>query len=341
MRGARAALLAVGMAAALGALSAMAGCASRPPPVVARAAAEPHWQDMFDTIPELLVVLRPQALKRDTIVGPLLRSAIDAARRQSRVVAATRALDTIEDAEEVVVGMRPDAPDHAGELVLVERGVRADVDPEKLVDGDGHTLWAPGPSGAVRELVRAGQPGGEPADPGPGATPDDASLFELPGRTWVIATGDARTRAREAFAHPLGRPPPKLDPDALAIVRIDGPSIVARIEPLQDRGGLAAVGHELRSVTLVLPPGGPGAVEARLAYGGDDAAALSAVALREAIGAVARAKPARLAWLATAEVDRTADGEVLLRAPLPPQLIEGLLQAGKGSLPEPTLSPVP
>lgn len=326
MRGVRAAPIAIGLAVALTAVTAMIGCASKPPPVAARAAAEPHWQDVFDTTPELLVVLRPQALKRDKVFGPLLRSAIDAARRQSRVVAATRALDTMEDAEEVVVGMRPDLPDHAGELVLVERGVPADVDPEKLVDGDGHALWAPGPTGNVPELVRVAQAGG---------TPDEASLFELPGRTWVIATGGARTRAREAFAHPFDRPPPKLDPDALAIVRIDGPSLVAHVAPLQDRGGLAAVGHELRAVTLVLPPGGQGDVEARLAYRGDDAAALATVALREAIGAVARAKPPGLAWLAGAEVDRPADGEVLLKAPLPPQLVEALLHAGPGSLPAP------
>lgn len=296
--------------------AAASACATKaPPPRASHAADEPHWQDVFETTPELLVIVRPQALRHDKIYGPLLRRAIEAARQQSRVVAATRALDTMEDAEEVVIGMRPPSPGHDTELILVERGVRADVDPEKLVDADGRALWVQGPSGSVRELERR---------KGEGA--DDASLFELPGRTWVIATGEARTRAREAFAHPVGRPPVKVDDDALAIVRIDGPSLVARVAPLQDRGGLAAVGHALRSVVLVLPPGGERSVKAALTYAQEDAAALAEVTAREAIGAVARSKRIGLDWLTSATVERPGQ-RVVITAPLPAQLIDGLLHA--------------
>ena len=242
-------------------------------------------------MPELLVVVRARNAREDRVYGPLLRRVIELAREQSRAVGATRALDAMSDAEELVFGQRPDTPDRRGELVLVARGVRADVDPVKLVDDDGHSLWAPGPPGAVRELVRETDEHGHPVG---------ASLFELPGRTWVVAQGDARVRARQAFAHPFNRPVIELDPQALAIVRIDGPSLVGRVHALQDLGGLAAIGRRLRSVTLALPPGAEHVVRATLAYADDDAAGSAAVTAQEAIGAFARTRKPAFEWLGTA-----------------------------------------
>jgi len=300
-------------------------CGSGPPPRPAHDAyAEPHWQDVFETTPELLVVVRAKAARQDRVYGPLLRRALEVARDQSQAVAETRALDAMGDAEELVIGLRPDSADAPGELVLVARGVRADVDPGKLVGADGVALWAPGPNGRVRELVRDRDEHGHPVG---------ASLFELPGRTWVIAQGDARARAREAFAHPFNRPMMELDPQALAIVRIDGPSLVKHVHALQDLGGLAAVGHHLRSVTFVLPPGAERALRATFSYAGDDDAAFAEVSAREAVGVAARAgnKPAWLPWLASARVER-APKTVVLAAPLPPQLVDGLLQAGSAPL---------
>ena len=300
-------------------------CGGGPPPRPPQDAyAEPHWQDVFETIPELLVVVRARAARQDRVYGPLLRRAFEVARDRSGPVASTRVLDAMGDAEEVVIGLRPDTPDGAGELVLVARGVPAAIDPGKLVGADGEALWAPGPNGSVRELVRERDEHGHPVA---------ASLFELPGRTWVIAQGDARVRAREAFAHPFNRPAMELDPRAVAIVRIDGPSLVKRVHALQDLGGLAAVGHHLRSVTFVLPPGADRSVRATFAYAGDDDAAFAEVATREAIGVAKRAgdKPAWLPWLASATVER-APKTVVLAAPVPPQLVEGLLHAGSAPL---------
>ena len=294
------------------------GCGGGPaprPPV--DPTSEPHWQDVLETTPELLVVVRPRALRQDKVYGPLLRHAIEVARANSPVVAASGALDAIESAGELVIAVRPDAPDRPGELVLVERGVPADLDPGVMVDDQGHTLWTAGPAGRVRELVRERDDHGHPLA---------ASLFELPGRTWVIASGDARARAREAFAHPFGRPPMELDPTALAIVRIDGPSLVARVRALQDLGGLASLGRHLRSVTFTLPPAG-GSVSATFAYTDEDSAALADVATREVIGAVQRAGSKALPWLVPAKVARAAK-QVVLTAPLPASLVDGLLKAG-------------
>jgi hypothetical protein len=303
------------------------GCAAPPSPrPVAKAIVEPRWQDVFETVPELLVVVRAKAAREDRVYGPLLRRALQLARERSGAVGSTHALEAMSDAEELVVGLRPDSVRGAGEqpeMVLVARGVRADIDPGKLTGDDGQLLWGPGPSGNVRELVQAGDAHGHPGS---------ASLFELPGRTWVIAEGDARTRAREAFAHPSNRPGIDLDPQALAIIRVDGPSLVARVRPLQDLGGLAAIGRHLRALTIVLPPGADRAVRATWTYTDDDAAALSEVALGELVGAASRAgKAGWLRWIAGAKVER-AQRSVVASAPLPPQLVDGLLQAGTAPL---------
>ncbi len=291
-----------------------------PPPQVA--AAEPRWQDVIDTMPELLVVVRPQALREDRVFGPLLKRAIAAARQNSKVVDATQTLETLEDAEEVVVGWRPETHERQGEMLFVERGVRADVNPGKLVDDGGQPLWSPGPPGATRELVRERDEHGASVD---------ASLFEMPGRTWLVVTGPARARARDALAHPAQRPPLQLDPAALALVRFDGPLLVAHIPLFQERGSLGVVGRRLKSVMLVLPPGNEGAVKAVFTYADDDAAALSEVAFRGFSAEIARRKIDRLAWLAAAKVERP-DRRVIVTAPLPPQFVASLLYAGSAPM---------
>jgi hypothetical protein len=303
-----------------GALSAV-GCASKVAAPAAQARrAEPRWQDAFDDVPELLVVVRPAELRRDKVYGPLLRRAMELARQQNRVMSATP-LEAIEDAEEVVIGVyrsKQGGDDAAPDVVLVVVGVRADIDPATLVDGGGRPLWAQGPSGPVRELVRERDERGQPVA---------ASLFELPGRTWVVASGEARSRARESFAHPFDKPAMDLDPTALAVARIDGPSLVGRVRALQTLGSHAAIGRRLRALTLRLPPGASGQVDLAFAYADEDAAAFAEVAAREAIEAIARRKPDRLEWLATASVDRLGK-RLILKMPLPHSLVEGLLHGG-------------
>jgi hypothetical protein len=351
-------------------------CGAPAPPRAARTApAEAHWEDVLDTTPELLAVVFPLALRRDAVYGPLLRRAIDLVRDQSRVVAETRALDAMEDAEEVIVGMRPEVGGAAGnreragevgEMIVVVRGVRSDVDPATLVDADGHPLWTPGPSEGVRELVPRDAP---PSSDGAG-DPVAASLFELPGRTWVIASGQARARARDAFAHPRGRPPLDVEAengDALFVLRIDGPSLVARVRALQSPAGLASIGRRLDAVTLTLaggtpsevaeqealaPDAGPSpgplhlrrSVRATLAYADADAATAAETTVRDVVQAIARNKPDDLAWLANSSVDRPSPrggpGKlVIVTAPLPPWLVSALLHTSAVQLRPATRAP--
>lgn len=307
---------------------ASASCGGAPTrSTVAATQVEAHWQDIFETTPEVLAILHPNELGSDKVFGPLLRRALDVARDRSRLVAATRILEVMQNADEVVFGVR--FPERGGdregdpsEEVVVVRGVPASADPAKIVDSDGHPLWTPGPMGAVRELVRERDEHGHLIS---------ASLFEMEGLTWVIATGDARIRAREVFAHPLGRPEMTLGQGSLAMIRIDGPSLVKRIHALQPLGGLANVGKKLGSFTVALPPGSDGSVQVTLAYEEEDAAAFSQVAVQQAIEVIGRKRPENLAWLASAKVDRP-DKRVLLSLPLPPRLIDGLLKAGSAPI---------
>jgi hypothetical protein len=315
------------LAAALVALAAAtsAGCGGAPNrSTVTAPRAEAHWQDIFETTPEVFAVLHPKDLGGDKVFGPLLRRALDVARDRSRLVAATRILEVMQNADEVIFGVRPSERegDEPSEEVIVIRGVPGSADPAKIVDADGHPLWTPGPMGAVRELVRDRDEHGHPIA---------ASLFEMEGLTWVIATSDARARAREVFAHPLGRPEMTLGQGALAMIRIDGPSLVKRIRALQPLGGLAAVGRKLGSLTVTLPPGSEENVQLTLAYDDEDAAAFSQVAVQQAIEVIGRKRPENLAWMASAKVDRP-DKRVLLSLPLPPRLIDGLLKAGSAPI---------
>jgi hypothetical protein len=121
------------------------------------------------------------------------------------------------------------------------------------------------------------------------------------------------------------------DPQAVAVVRLDGPAIVKHVRALQDLGGLAAVGNHLRSVVLALSSGAEHTVTATLAYADDDAAAGAQVAAEETVGALSRSGNPKLAWLSSAHVSR-APKTVVVTAPLPAQLVGALFNAGSAPL---------
>jgi len=287
---------------------------------------DPQWQDVFDSPPMILVAIRPDALRRDTVYGPLLRRVLDLARERTRIVTATRMIDAIVAADEVLVGLDSSGAEPAGDgdLVVVVIGVRADVDPAEIVDGDGHPQWSPGPSGQVRELIRQRDEQGQPIE---------ASLFELPGRTWVIASGPERDRVRDVLARPRGRKDPvPLDPDALALLRMDGRSLVSRVPVLRPPSALSAVGSAMRSLTLELTARTTTPVRAILDYATPDEARAAELAVRTTIDAIRREKPARLGWLSEATVDRGDAGtRVTVAVALPAGLMAGLL--GRSGVP--------
>src|SRR5208282_250395 len=70
--------------------------------------AEPRWQDALVTRPELLISLRPRAMREDRIYGPLLRQVLGLARQRSRIVAGTRLLEAMEEADELVANIETD-----------------------------------------------------------------------------------------------------------------------------------------------------------------------------------------------------------------------------------------
>lgn len=296
----------------------------RPPDAPKRAPiAESRWQDVFDVAPEVLVVIRPNALRESALYGPLLRRVQELARERSRAVAATRAMDAIEDADEVLFGLYSIDADDADSIgfVMAVVGVRADIDPATLVDADGSPLWTPGPTGPVRELLHDRDEHGQPIE---------ASLFELPGRTWVIASGHARTHAREAFARPRGRSDPaQIDPEALALLRIDGPALTERVPALRPPSPLAALGRKLQWVSFELVPSAGSPIHALFAYSSPDAAAAAESVARDAIDAIRRKKPDGFQWIGDATLDRPAAGSrVALSAPLPAGLLSSLQRSG-------------
>jgi hypothetical protein len=296
---------------------------------------EPSWEDAFEHPPPVMLALRPWSLRRDPLYGPLLDKVLALARARSHVVTATRALDVVEDADEVIIGLRGDPAavgdgDPGAEIVAAVLGVRADVDPAAIVDSNGHPLWSPTFGVRVPELVRERDENGEPVG---------ASLFELPGRAWVMASGPARARLRESWIRPHPHPRSLALPDvehAVVFAHVDGPFLVSRLRWLRPPAALAPVGRDLRAVEVTLAPG---ATEVRAAFSYADGAAASAAekTLGDTIAAIAREKPEGLAWLgaAQARVAGPAASSVSLVLPLPPRLVDafagGSTHSGPGS----------
>ncbi len=317
----------IGVVGFLGLFGAVGLCdcshvAAAPPPMTSPADSDPHWEGALQPLPELLLLVRPQALRRDPLYGPLVGRVIELARDHTPIVAASGALEAMENAEEVIVGLRESRTDDQGDLLVVIRGVPASADPAHIVDDSGQALWSPSPNGAtngVRELLR------NPAEaPGQGApSAPDASLFELPSRTWVIATGGARARSRDAFARPVAveSGPLGVPSGAIAALRLNGPSLVSRVRALRPPGPLAALGSNLSTATVVLLPGEDALVRATLVYKDEQAVMLAQSALRAALDAVARAKPDDYAWLrsVTLEPSRCC---IVVSSPLPKQIFD-------------------
>jgi hypothetical protein len=280
-----------------------------PPPV------EPTWQSALDRSPEILAAFQPKALERDKVCGPLLRKALDLAAQHSRAASGTRLVDVIADSDEVIAQMSGDAVEGGGDsaaqpqhLVVVLIGVRPDIDPARLVDAEARALWSPGPYGPVPELTHERDADG---------TPNPTSLFELPNRTWVIATGDERARVRDAFAHPVRSPPPPVDQNALAMVRLDGPSLEAHVPMFRSAPMVSAVAHDLSSITAELHGlrgGIDGGVDdslqaddlhAVLSYTDEPSAAAAQATLNMLIETLRRLRPDGLEWIGEATTSRT------------------------------------
>jgi hypothetical protein len=286
---------------------------------------------VLNPLPEALFVVRPRALRRDAVYGPLFGRAIQLARQHSKVVAAASTLETIEDADEVLVGV-PDI--RTVDFVVVVRGVPADVDPASLVDERGRPLWMSASPGPVRELARV-RPA-ERSDQTDMVPQDDdtvdASLFELPGRTWVIATGKACAAARRNLSRATAPSPDDsndLDPQGVAILRLAGPALVQRVRGLRPPGLLSAIGHELATITVVLSPGSDALLRATFSYNSEQAVLPAETTLRQAISALSDAKPQTFAWL-RASTTRTSRCCVLVATPLPAPLLDALVASDAG-----------
>lgn len=312
-------------------LAGAAGCgpSARPPPP-ARQDTSPQWADVFDGTPDLYAVLRPQAIKRDAVYGALWTTVLRFAQAQHLLHGQT-ALEVAEGAEEIVVGINP-----GDDAAIVFRGVPASLDPRRMTDASGHPLFR-----LVDDKGRA--PEYEPLDR-KNAAP--GSVFVLPDRTWVVAVGDARPRARQAFASPFGRPAPKVDRSALAAVRF-GESFVQAPRYVKSPvwGPLT---RKLAAATLALLPGKGGLV-VTLHYGDEDATAWAEMHAKRLVDELAALAPeaaprrpgprpdpgpleGRFAWLKGTVVEREGNA-VRVRLAIPARLLEELPNASARDLP--------
>ncbi|AKV02129.1 hypothetical protein AKJ09_08792 [Labilithrix luteola] len=291
----------------------------------------PQWQDVFDGTPELYAVVRPQAIKTDAIYGTFFRSLLRVAQAKTEMTGVT-ALEALEGCDEIVIGIRRD-PAGGGRIMddaaIVFRGVPASLDPAKMTDGSGAPLFR-----LVSERAKA--PEYERVGTVDGRRGLAGSLFVLPERTWVVALGSARDRAREAFATPFGRPAPKSDPSALATVRLDAGTFV-RGQRIEKSPAFGPLTRKLESLSFSLAPG-KGGVIATLRYQDEDASAWAEMHAKRLLEELARIEgdsaggprrspqPFALGWLKDAQVGH--EGNALkVRLSVPARLLEELPNA--------------
>lgn len=290
-------------------------------PAAPRRELTPQWQDVFDGIPEVYAVVRPQAIKRDAVYGQFWKSLLRVAQAKTPMRGAT-SLEALEGCDEIVIGIRRDQ--QGEDAAMVFRGVPASLDPTKMTDATGRSLL---------RLVdaRAKVPEYEWIDRQSTAS---GSLFILPDRTWVGTIGEARARARQAFASPFGRPAPKIDPEALAIVRLDAATFLSgpRFEKSQIFGPLT---RKLRALTVSLKPGKAGVV-GMLQYADEDASAFAEMHVKRVFEELSHVEPRRggasLDWLKTAQVGHDGSA-VVVKVAIPTRLLEDLPNATGADLP--------
>ena len=308
----------------------VAACSVHPSaPASSPRALEAQWQDVFDGTPELFAIIRPQAMKRDAVYGALFKSVLRVAQAESEMTGVT-ALEAAEGSEEILIGIRPSDIDAAAEqdAAIVLRHVPANLDPEKMLDPSGRPLFRLVAERAnVQELLA--QRGVQ-----------NASIFVLADRTWVIAIGRARDRARLAFVSPLGRPVPKIDPGALAALRLDA-STFRRSPRLTESAAFGPLVRHLNSMSIALSPG-KGGVVATLAYRDEDASALAELHAKRLVRELAQSEavrgeaqpsekgksnaPGRWAWLKDTPITRESN-VVRMRIAVPLRLLEELPNA--------------
>lgn len=281
-----------------------------------------QWQDVFDGTPDVYVVVRPQAIKRDPVYGNFWKALMRIAQARSEM-RGVNSIEAMEGCEEIIFGLRRDDRG-AEDAAMILRAVPASLDVQRMNDSMGHPM--------LRLLdAKAKVPEYEWIDRK--NIDQNASLFVLPDRTWVgVMGGDARGRARQAFQTPFGRPVPRSDPDALASVRFDAAAFLSTPR-FQRNSALGPLTKKLRSLTLALKPG-KGGVVASLQYEDEDQAALSELRIKQLVEELAKAENKRfkLDWLKGAQVGHQ-NNNVHVTLPVPPRLLEELPNASGADLP--------
>lgn len=298
------------------AVSALAGCAGKggeagrgaervqPAPLAAQ------WEQAVDVRDAWLVRVRPSALERDPEHGPMFREVLAMAAARAPVRSA-RLFDAVRRAEELVLVARGGA-----DVTLVLLGVPADLAPERIATDDGAPLFAPaGPGSRVPELAAASGAG-------------DASLFVLPDRSWVVAIGKARARAREVFAIGGSGPPVRRDPRALVEARAVGRSVAPLVAAAQGLGLVRLLGRDLAEVAFTLEEARAG-LKLVLRYASVEAAERAEERARQLLAALGTSGDPAIAWLSDGVVSRRFE-TVVSRVRLPADLAERVRPAPGG-----------
>lgn len=261
---------------------------------------EPSWTDLFVATPDIYVVMRPQALKKDQVYGNFWKALVRAAEARG-IARGTTMLEAVSGAKQIIIGV------NSSDATVVLEGVPASIDPTSVQDAQGHPLFK-APNDTRPKVLAYAVTDAQLAN--------QAALFVLPDRTWVGTIGGARDRARQAFASPTGTPEPSVSSTALLSLRLQGQFLSL----FQRNPTVAPLYKKLETVTIELQPGSGGVVVA-LAYSEADATAYGEMQAKKIANDLSNDKDRK--WLKDAKVQYEGN-VVYVHVDVPARLLEEL-----------------
>jgi hypothetical protein len=311
------------MFAALAGTSCGGPAPAQDPSTKAAAHVEPRasWYGaVVDESTDLVVALSPTRLMRDPSYGPIFQRAsrLAAAKSPGTQIHGTT-LEALEQSDAIVVGVK-DGTDL--DAVIIVAGVPSGFDAMRLVDGEGHALWKPSHEPSIAGVIEM-----ERASPVATsiATEAPAAFFVLPGRTWILATGPARERVRDALVRSAPAAPFVAERHELVTVAL-GRDVLDRVRR-RVGPGLAPIAAGLLRVEATFGDGEQGQVGAVFFY--DDARRATSAAERgeDVIRLLADKLSPHLEFLRAGSLTK-ADRTVRLTARLPAGLLRRFAEVG-------------
>lgn len=296
----------------------LAACGSPPPKAKGADRSTAWFGALVDPTSDWQIRIRPREAAEDPVFGPVLRRAErEAASEVGNLLVGQTALAAFEKTDAVVAVVRRS---HPLDTVIILAGVPGSTSPDSLVDEQGRPLWK-----KVDARVRGTEEYARftPDGASTGETVPSMRLVVLPGRTWVIALGDAVERMYVALG--MGTPG-AYRPDPGSLFEIDAEGELLGLLKQRKSRLLEPLLGSLTRAELMLEGGKKPELRLVLTYPTPNDASHAADFVQTVITAFQEKAPKYKEILDSAKVT-TAGEKVLVDAYVPDRIVRQLVDA--------------